>query len=204
MRIIAGTYRGRKLQSLHGLALRPTSDKLRETLFNILGARVQASVFVDLFAGTGAVGIEALSRGARLVVFIEKHPRAVAVIRQNLKLLGIPTASFKTLDKELAGALVLAADALYGLKLLAQRSLKADFVFADPPYAEVKTCKATLRYLDESDLLNPEALAIVEHSKRNPLPERLSRLCRTRTLVQGDAALSLYRLTEAAASGPTK
>jgi 16S rRNA (guanine(966)-N(2))-methyltransferase RsmD len=204
MRVIAGTYRGRRLHSLRGLALRPSSDKLRESLFNILGAKVRSSVFLDLFAGTGAVGIEALSRGARCVVFIEKHPRAVALIRQNLKSLGVPASGPGTLNVESTGALVLAADAIQGLRLVARRGLKADFVFADPPYAEVKACEATLRYLDKTDLLNPEALAIVEHWKRHPLPEQLSRLLLVRTLIQGEAALSFYKLAEVAASGPAK
>src|SRR5512137_2419545 len=91
MRVIAGKYRSRILKSLKGLALRPTSDRLRETLFNVLGDRVNGSRFVDVFAGTGAVGIEALSRGAVEVVFIENHAPAAAVIRRNLESLGVET-----------------------------------------------------------------------------------------------------------------
>src|SRR6266478_7418843 len=89
MRIIAGKFRSRQLKSLKGLALRPTSDMLRETLFNILGPRVDGSRFLDLFAGTGAVGIEAISRGAISSVFVENHPAAVRLIRENLALLEI-------------------------------------------------------------------------------------------------------------------
>src|SRR5207302_8383435 len=89
MRVVAGKYRSRALKSMRGLALRPSSDRLRETLFNILGAAVEGSVFVDVYAGTGAVGIEALSRGAREVIFIENHPAAAALIRSNLRALDI-------------------------------------------------------------------------------------------------------------------
>ncbi len=195
MRVVAGTYRGRRLKSLRGPALRPTSDKLRETLFNILGAAVTGSVFVDLYAGTGAVGIEALSRGARFVVFIEKHPPAVALIRDNLNSLGILSPSSNPLNDDSGNVLVLSADAVQGLKLVAERGLRADFVFADPPYADVRAYERSLNFLDESDVLNSGAWVIVEHAKRHRLPERLSRLLRARTLVQGDAALSLYKRT---------
>src|SRR5437764_13066358 len=92
MRVIAGTYRSRILKSLKGLALRPTSDRLRETLFNVLGPSVAGSRFIDLFAGTGAIGIEALSRGASEVVFVENHARAATLIGRNLDSLGIRNA----------------------------------------------------------------------------------------------------------------
>src|SRR6266851_9097014 len=89
MRVIAGTYRSRRLGTLRGLAMRPSSDRLRETLFNILGADVRDSVFVDLFAGSGAVGIEALSRGAGRTIFVERYPAAIRLLRANLESLGI-------------------------------------------------------------------------------------------------------------------
>jgi len=101
MRVIAGTYKSRILKSLKDLALRPTSDRLRETLFNVLAPNIAGSRFVDLFAGTGAIGIEALSRGAAEVAFIENHAPAATLIRRNLESLGINT-----------GATVLAVDAL--------------------------------------------------------------------------------------------
>src|ERR1700752_2660775 len=107
MRVIAGKYRSRQLKSLKGLALRPTSDRLRETLFNVLGDRVACSRFVDAFAGTGAVGIEALSRGATEVVFIEKDASAAALIKRNLQSLEI-----------VGGGRILPVDALKGLELL--------------------------------------------------------------------------------------
>lgn len=187
MRVIAGKYRSRALKSLRGLALRPTSDRLRETLFNILGPAVEGSVFVDVYAGTGAVGIEALSRGARQVLFLEKHDAAVKLIQRNLRSLGITS-----------GAEILLVDALRGLATLAARRLHAHFIFLDPPYAEKDEYERALDFLDRSPLLTPAGRVIVEHSKRLALPERLETLERTRLAEQGDAALSFYRLALAA------
>ena len=184
MRVIAGTYRSRILKSLKGLTLRPTSDRLRETLFNILADVVDGSRFIDLFAGTGAVGIEALSRGAIEVVFIENHAPAAALIRRNLELLGIRS-----------GATVLAADALRGLeKLAANRRPDApgyDLVFVDPPYAQADDYARVLRFLGGSTLLAPAAKVIAEHRWDFALPDA-GQLRRTRMLKQGDAALSFF------------
>jgi 16S rRNA (guanine966-N2)-methyltransferase len=184
MRVIAGIYRSRILQSLKGLALRPTSDRLRETLFNVLGDRLDRARFIDVFAGTGAVGIEAISRGAKEVVFIEKHAPAAALIRRNLESLEIRS-----------GTTVLAADAIRGLeRLAAKRPFEVEgygFVFIDPPYAETEAYTRVLRYLGESPLLVPEAVVILEHRREFALPEA-GLLRRTRLLKQGDAALSFF------------
>jgi 16S rRNA (guanine(966)-N(2))-methyltransferase RsmD len=126
MRVIAGTYRSRILKSLKGLALRPTSDRLRETLFNVLGSGIQDSRFLDVFAGTGAVGIEALSRGADYVSFIENHAPSAALIRKNLAAL-----------KAHSGVTVICADAIRGLETLEAKvkvgDLAYDYIFIDPP-----------------------------------------------------------------------
>jgi 16S rRNA (guanine966-N2)-methyltransferase len=194
MRVIAGTYRSRILKSLKGLALRPTSDRLRETLFNVLGPEIAGARFVDVFAGTGAVGIEALSRGAAEVVFIEKHPPAVALIRKNLESLGARS-----------GATVLGTDALRGLeKLAANRAAKYtedsppfDFVFVDPPYAAVEEYARVLRVLGSASFLAPGSVVIAEHHKKFDLPAHAGSLTRFRILKQGDAALSFYRFAPA-------
>ena len=191
MRIIAGKYRRRTVKTLRGLALRPSSDRLRETLFNILGAAVGGSVFVDVYAGSGAIGIEALSRGAREVIFIEKHPAAVKLIRRNLESLGIT-----------GSAEILAADAIRGLERLVGRRFgshpHADFVFLDPPYALREEYERTLKFLDRSPLLTLEGRVIVEHPRRLALPESFTQLERVRVVEQGDTALSFYRLAIAA------
>jgi 16S rRNA (guanine966-N2)-methyltransferase len=191
MRVIAGTYRSRILKSLKGLALRPTSDRLRETLFNVLGPAVAGARFVDVFAGTGAVGIEALSRGAAEVVFIENHPPAVALIRKNLESLGVRS-----------GAAVFGADALRGLEMLAAKR-KADraafdFVFLDPPYAAAEEYERVLRVLGSASFLAPGSVIVAEHHKKFDLPVHAGSLTRFRILKQGDAALSFYRFSPAA------
>ena len=186
MRIIAGTYRSRILKGLKGLALRPTSDRLRETLFSVLGPEVSGSRFVDLFAGTGAIGIEALSRGAREVVFIENHPPAVKLIRRNLESLEITS-----------GATVHTADALRGLELLVSKNKGAtpgfDFIFLDPPYAAAADYTRVLEFLGSANLLASGGVVIAEHRSKFELPEEIGALRRVRVLKQGDAALSFYR-----------
>ena len=195
MRVIAGTYRSRILKSLKGLALRPTSDRLRETLFNVLGASVAGSRFVDVFAGTGAVGIEALSRGAAEVVFIENHSPAVALIKKNLTSLGVRS-----------GVTVLGAAALRGLEMLAAKhepgNPPLDFVFLDPPYAAAEEYGRVLRFLGSASILAPGSVVIAEHRKNFDLPSQVGSLIRFRILKQGDAALTFYRCTSALHGNP--
>jgi 16S rRNA (guanine(966)-N(2))-methyltransferase RsmD len=187
--VIAGKYRSRQLKSLKGMALRPSSDRLRETLFNVLGERVVGSRFVDAFAGTGAVGIEALSRGARDVVFIEKHARAAALIKMNLESLEVQ-----------AGARVLPVDALHGLEILAKENSGArkgpDIVFLDPPYDSAEDYDRVLSFLGSGTLLGEGSLVIAEHRRNFELPGAVESLRCMRVLRQGDATLSFYRLVE--------
>ena len=186
MRIIAGAYRSRQLKSLKGMALRPTSDNLRETLFNVLGELVVDARFADLFAGTGAVGIEALSRGAREAIFVEKHSPAVTLIKKNLESLEIRK-----------GARVLPLDALLALKRLAEEPAAAttrlDIIFLDPPYADVEQYKNVLSFLGGANLLAENAVVIAEHQRSLDLPESFGKLERVRVLRQGDAALTFFR-----------
>jgi 16S rRNA (guanine966-N2)-methyltransferase len=177
MRVIAGEFRSRKLLSMPGMDVRPTSDKLRETLFNILGPSIEGVVFVDAYAGTGAVGIEAISRGARHVVFIEKNKEACELIRQNL-------ASLK-IGRE--GQLIQGAAGLH------LGRIAADIVFIDPPYPKEREYEAAMEALEQ----NPPALAIVQHSSRFALREHYGALKRTRIVKQGENALSFYRPTAA-------
>src|SRR6266849_5657508 len=151
MRVVGGKYRSRALKSLRGLALRPTSDRLRETLFNILGPTIEGAVFVDVYAGTGAVGIEALSRGAREVIFIEKHAAAASLIRKNLQALGIAT-----------GADILATDAIRGMEWLAARRMRAHLVFLDPPYAQANEYERAKRTALPERMAQLERVRVVE------------------------------------------
>ena len=182
MRVIAGRFKGRHLKTLRGQRTRPTSDRLRETLFNVLGASVAGAVFADCYAGSGAVGIEALSRGAEWVYFLESFRPAARVIRQNLASLAIEE-----------GVEVLAHDVGAGLRRLERDAVKLDLVFLDPPYPEAEEYQRALGLLGESALLAPDALVVAEHHPKRPLADRYGALTRTRTLHQGDAVLSFYR-----------
>jgi len=187
MRVIAGKFRSRRLKSPGKLKMRPTSDRLRETLFNVLGPAVQDSLFIDLYAGTGAIGIEAVSRGARETILVESHAASARLIRENLKALSID-----------GGVEVMESDAIHGLETIAKRRLLADFIFLDPPYDATEEQLRVLEFLDASHLIAPLGFVIVEHSVKTELPDRFIRLERTRLLEQGDAALSFYRLAAAA------
>lgn len=183
MRVIAGKYGSRPLGALRGIKLRPTSDRLRETLFDILGPRVEGSVFLDLYAGTGAVGIEALSRGARQVFFVESHRAGLSLIRRNLESLGIAS-----------GAEILALDALHACERLESRGVQAGLVFLDPPYEAANEYERALEFLGRSKLAAPTALIIAEYRRKRPPAEPIAGLERARVVEQGDAALGFYRL----------
>ena len=183
MRVIAGEFRSRLLQAPRGSATRPTSDRLRETLFNVLGPRVKGSRFADLYAGSGAVGIEALSRGAEFVWFAEKAPPALAAIRANLSALKL--AGGFALEDRGVGKL---------LQVLAAKERRADIVFLDPPYEAVEEYRAALQFLarHQAAVLADGAVVVAEHARKQPLELRYTTLVRTRVLEQGDAALSFY------------
>ncbi len=173
MRVIAGEFRSRRLKTLPGLATRPTPDRLRETLFNVLAPVIEGCVFLDAYAGTGAVGIEALSRGARKCVFVEKNRAAVEVIRENLATLGLENRAEVYTGKTLA--------------VLDRES--ADIIFLDPPYELEKEYEGALDALGAST----NKLIIVQHSSRTALQPEYGCLRRYRVLKQGDNSLSFYR-----------
>jgi 16S rRNA (guanine966-N2)-methyltransferase len=182
MRIIAGQYRSRKLVAPAGSQTRPTSDRLRETLFNVVSAAVAESVWLDLFAGSGAVGIEALSRGARMVYFVEENARAAKTIRANLSTLSI-VEGYEIQEREV----------LQALRALDAAAVTCDFSFLDPPYAHEGAYELTLGFLSQSRLLAPKSIVIAEHDKHSDLLDRYGALERFRKLRQGDAVLSSYR-----------
>lgn len=187
MRVIAGKYRSRPLRSLRGIDIRPTSDRLRETLFNVLTAgnpaALEGSVWLDLFAGTGAVGIEALSRGATHVYFVESAAAAVELIQRNLQALEI-SHGFKILQDDLSRA----------LWRLEREHVAADVVFVDPPYRMKDAYTETLRLLADSSLVWAMSLVIAEHEKKFDPPTEVGHLRRFRKLGQGDSTLSFYRM----------
>jgi 16S rRNA (guanine966-N2)-methyltransferase len=190
MRVIAGKYRSRQLRSLPGLDLRPTADRLRETLFNVLTAgnpsALEGTVWFDLFAGTGAVGIEALSRGSGMVHFAESSTSAAELIKKNLASMGIAT-----------GFQILRQDSIRALRALDSSAVVADFVFLDPPYNMEDAYRQALQTLSKSHTLKPESIVIAEHQKKFDPGEAFESLRRYRKLEQGDTALSFYRLAAA-------
>ena len=172
MRVIAGEFRSRRLKTLPGMALRPTPDRLREALFNVLAPRLEGCEFLDAYAGCGSAGIEALSRGARRAVFIEKHPAAVRVIHENLASLGLEARS-----------LVVRGSASSHLS-----RFEPDICFLDPPYGLDGEYAAAFGLLGRM----PPALVVAQHTVRLCLEESYGRLRRVRVLRQGDNALSFY------------
>jgi len=181
MRIIAGTYRSRVLTAPAGMATRPTSDRLRETLFNVLAPQIEGAAFLDLYAGSGAVGLEALSRGAQSVTFVEKAQPALKALRANLAALGIET-----------GYRVQAGSVAAFLR--AGRGDRVDVVFLDPPYDAATEYETVLGLLGGAaqSLLAEHAVVVAEHRRKEKLQDRYGWLMRTRLLEQGDAALSFY------------
>jgi 16S rRNA (guanine(966)-N(2))-methyltransferase RsmD len=176
MRVIAGEFRSRRLKSIPGTATRPTADRLRETLFNILQPRLAGATFVDAYAGTGAVGIEALSRGAAHAFFLERNRAALQAIRENV-------ASLKIEPR---------ATVVAGPVLLTLPNYAARIVFLDPPYNQPREYAAALEILAEK----PPELAVVQHSTRFALAEAYGPLRRTRVVRQGDNALSFFAKAE--------
>jgi 16S rRNA (guanine966-N2)-methyltransferase len=173
MRVIGGEFRSRKLQSVPGMDVRPTPDKIRESLFNILNQEIEGAVFVDAYAGTGAVGIEALSRGARHAIFIEKDRAAANLIKSNL-------AALKAEAR---------ARVIHGPAAIYLSGLEADIVFIDPPYPKEREYQASLEALEAK----PPGLAVVQHATRFVLNDDSGPLHRTRVVKYGDNALSFFR-----------
>ena len=181
MRVIAGYYRGRNLRSPPSMQVRPTSDRLRETLFNVLAPRIEGARFLDLCAGSGAVGIEALSRGAAHVTFVDRSRKMCGLIESNLDLCGVPEDETE----------VVLAEAAEFLRRAATRGeQKWDIAFFDPPYA--MDYIPVLAAFGAGTLLMDEAVLVVEHHHKTELKDAIGEIRRWRILKQGDSALSFY------------
>jgi 16S rRNA (guanine966-N2)-methyltransferase len=172
VRVIGGRFRSRKLKSVPGLAVRPTPDRLREALFDVLAPKLEGSTFLDAYAGSGAVGIEALSRGAKHVVLIERNAQAIGIIRENLRSLGIEADA--TLVRGNAASVL--------------RNYRPDIVFIDPPYQETKEYAKALLALSESGC----PFVVAQHESRAVLDDAYGTIKKTRVLKQGDNSLSFY------------
>jgi 16S rRNA (guanine(966)-N(2))-methyltransferase RsmD len=198
MRIIAGSLKGRRLDAPDWGGLRPTSDKLRETLFNVLASRIDAARVLDAYAGSGAVGLEALSRGAAHVTFVERDPRAVRLIAANLERCGVGAGGDRAVK---AGAsrgdryAIIRAGFAGAHKRLPEPGF--DIIFLDPPYGKDEMIEALTV---AAPLAGEATLVVLEHAKRDGSPDEIAGLTRTRALTSGDSALSFYARLNAAAT----
>ena len=194
MRVITGSAKGRPLATVKGREVRPTADRVKESLFNVIGPRVAGAAFLDLFAGSGAVGIEALSRGATSCTFVELMTPHLKVVEENLKA-----------TKLEAGAQLLRRDARAAAADLGQRGVTFDLIFVDPPYGQ-ELVPQSLEAIAKHGLLRPDGWVICEHHGKDPVPVRVDApgnaggLTKFRELVFGETVLSLYRIAEPAGS----
>jgi 16S rRNA (guanine966-N2)-methyltransferase len=187
LRIISGAFKGRKLLSHQGLSLRPTSDRTRESIFNILSSSFETfdgRRVLDLYAGTGAFGVEALSRGAHKATFVEMEKCALSVLQRNVSFISDPGRY------EIIGTTALSA-----IKLLQKRGEQFDLIFMDPPYAK-NLVQTTLEALAGTALFNRQALVLCEHFIRDSIQEQYGHLCRFDTRRYGQTLVSFFKVTD--------
>lgn len=194
MRVIAGTARGTRLGALKGASIRPTLDRVKESFFNKVGQTLEGVVFLDLFAGTGSMGIEALSRGAEKVVFVENNHRAHSLIYSNLEKCHFGPS---TIDSREKNWVLLKSDALHALPILRERGYRFDIVYVDPPFAD-GLYEGCLEALSRSGLLTESSLVVAEHHLKNVLQEKYDKLTLQSERKLGDSCLSYFHVE----SGP--
>jgi len=181
MRVIAGSQKGRRLTTPAGPGLRPTSDRVKEALFSILSPRIAGARFLDLYAGTGAIGIEALSRGATAVTFVESHPASLRVLRDNLARCNLT-----------ALADIRSCPASHFFRRPERDGRSYDIVFADPPYHEENGSSDLLTSIAASPAITEESLIVLEHFTKRTVPPQVGRLVRLRQYRYGDTTLSVF------------
>lgn len=181
MRVIAGEHKGRRLKAVPGNNTRPTTDKVKESMFNIIGPYFNGGQALDLFAGTGSLGIESISRGIDKAVFIDQDHKALAVIRENVNTLGLKaqTEIFKN-------------DAKRALDQLAERGMRFDLVFLDPPYKLTGLYDELITKLQNLQLLNDRAVVVAEHTADFELLEQIGEAVRWRQAIYGEISIDFY------------
>lgn len=188
MRVVSGKCKGHPLKAVPGQSTRPTTDKVKESIFNMIGPYFDGGIGLDLFGGSGGLGIEGLSRGLDKVIFVDKDQKAIATIRNNLETCRLT-----------AQAEVYRNDAERAIKALIKREQSFDLIFLDPPYHNDKL-KALISILDLNDLLKRDGAIVVEHAVENELPEQLGNLTRKRYEMYGITAISIYHYSESHSS----
>jgi 16S rRNA (guanine(966)-N(2))-methyltransferase RsmD len=181
VKIVAGKNKGNILKSLRGLSIRPTSQKVREALFDIINKEIEGAIFLDLFAGTGAVGIEALSRGAEKAIFIDKNIKSIKIIKENLER-----------TKNTKNAKIYKIDFLGGLKLLAKINYLLDYIFIDPPY-NIGLVNISLLEVSKLSILKKDGLIIAQHYKKEKVEDDLGNLKLFNQKKYGECYLSFYK-----------
>jgi len=183
MRVISGKCKGRQLQAVPGMTTRPTTDKVKEAMFNIIGPYFSGGLGLDLFAGSGGLGIEALSRGVDRVIFVDHDGKAVQTIRKNTEACGL-----------VKQAEIYRNDAERALKAIIKRGLRFTLVFLDPPYKKQKL-EALISIIDEHKLLDENGYIIAEHAEEVVLPNEIGNLTKVKHETYGITAVSVYRNT---------
>jgi 16S rRNA (guanine966-N2)-methyltransferase len=181
MRVISGKCKGRHLQAVPGMSTRPTTDKVKEAIFNMIGPYFSGGVGLDLFGGSGGLGIEALSRGLDLVIFVDYDAKAVQTIKKNVAACGLQDQ-----------AEIYRNDAERALRAIVKRGLCFDVIFLDPPYKEQKL-PTLLSFIDTHYLLEKDGVVVAEHAAEIHLPERVGGLCKWKQETYGITAVSIYR-----------
>ncbi len=184
MRVISGKAKGHILKAPKGLNTRPTADRVKESIFNIIQTKLNNSTVIDLFAGSGSLGIEALSRNASRTYFIDNNKNSIQSIKENLKKTGLINNSE-----------IIQIDALNGIIRLSEHEIKANIIFLDPPYSK-GLIELTLEAISYYDILQLDGIVIVEYSIKDKVSNNVHKLKKYRTNRYGDVAISFYRLGE--------
>ncbi|MBU5677374.1 16S rRNA (guanine(966)-N(2))-methyltransferase RsmD [Alkaliphilus sp. MSJ-5] len=184
MRVISGKARGHALKAPQGLNTRPTADRVKESIFNIVQSKLYGSIVIDLFAGSGNLGIESLSRNASKAYFIDNNKNSIQSIRENLKKTNLGNSS-----------IVIQMDVLSAIKKLSTQGVKANIIFLDPPYSKGFVAP-TLEDIFSFEILQSDGIVVVEHNKTDEIPESVHNLQKYRTNNYGDVAVSFYELRE--------
>lgn len=180
MRVVSGKYKGKSLKAVPGNSTRPTTDKVKEALFNIIGPYFDGGLCLDLFAGSGGLGIEAISRGAEKAIFVDRDGKAIGTIHDNIK-----ACSLENVTE------VYRNDAARALKAIIKRGLVFDYIFLDPPYAK-QQLKDLLEMIDSSELLNKNGVIVCEHGTDVKLPSVVGQLRQTKIETYGIITISIY------------
>ncbi|MCX7747106.1 MAG: 16S rRNA (guanine(966)-N(2))-methyltransferase RsmD [Clostridia bacterium] len=181
LRVIAGSAKGHKLKTPKGDLTRPTSDRVKESLFNIIAGFLAEAEVLDLFAGSGSLGIEALSRGAALCVFVDKRSECLAIIKENL-----------VHTKMIERARTLSGDAMEVLRRLSGEGSRFDIIFLDPPYRK-NLIEEALNIIEKNDIMKPGGIVVAERDKEDKIPESVGAVRLVRDQQYGDTVLSFYK-----------